>query len=170
MAGGSLKKAGGSSKYNKKEVLKLKEVFDEADKDGSGEVDIGEFTAILKKSSLGGANVSSTMFQALDSDGNKKISFDEYLKVYYSQALKDDIKMMHDWAYPAAVEKKVEVKTLSDEQKEEIKGIFVLYDTDKSGTLSKAELINALTSTGYDDDEVEDMFEDFDEEDRKSVV
>ena len=28
-AGGSLKKAGGSSKYNKKEVLKLKEVFDE---------------------------------------------------------------------------------------------------------------------------------------------
>ena len=68
MAGGSLKKAGGSSKYNKKEVLKLKEVFDEADKDGSGEVDIGEFTAILKKSSLGGANVSSTMFQALDSD------------------------------------------------------------------------------------------------------
>merc|ERR1711998_539292 len=104
-------------------------------------------------SSLGQANVSSTMFQALDSDGNKKISFDEYLKVYYSQALKDDIKMMHDWAYPAAVEKKAEVKTLSDEQKEEIKGIFVLYDTDKSGTLSKSELINALTSTGYDDDE-----------------
>ena len=33
--------------------------YDEADKDGSGEVDIGEFTAILKKSSLGGGAVQA---------------------------------------------------------------------------------------------------------------
>jgi Ca2+-binding EF-hand superfamily protein len=40
--------------------------------------------------------------------------------------------------------------------------IFVLYDTNNNGTLCKKELIEALSATGYDDDEIEEMFEDFD--------
>jgi calmodulin len=40
----------------------------------------------------------------------------------------------------------------------------VLYDANNNGTLCKKELTEALTATGYDDEEVEDMFEDFDED------
>lgn len=66
------------------------------------------------------------------------------------------------WAYPVKEEKKVEVKKLSEDQRAEIKSIFVLYDTNNNGTLCKKELIEALSATGYDDDEIEEMFEDFD--------
>ena len=38
----------GGSKYSKKDVMELKKVFDEYDKDGSGKVTLEEFTASLK--------------------------------------------------------------------------------------------------------------------------
>ena len=68
-----------SKKYNKKEIFSLKAVFDEADADGSGEIDSSELRKALSKSSLSAAAVD--MFKALDKDGNKRIGFDEYLKV-----------------------------------------------------------------------------------------
>ena len=83
-------------------------------------------------------------------------------QVYYRYATTDEIKEMVLWAYPVKEEKKVEVKTLSEEQRAEIKSIFVLYDLNHNGTLSKGELTEALSATGYDDDEIEEMFEDFD--------
>ncbi|EEH56835.1 uncharacterized protein MICPUCDRAFT_57816 [Micromonas pusilla CCMP1545] len=118
---GAMKKT--SSKFNKSEVLKLKEVFDEADKDGSGEIDTAELAQSLQKTNLGEA--AADMFRAIDKDGTKSLDFSEYLK---------------------------------------IKSIFVLYDANNNGTLCKKELTEALTATGYDDEEVEDMFEDFDED------
>ena len=83
-------------------------------------------------------------------------------QVYYRYATTEEIKEMVLWAYPVKEEKKVEVKTLSEEQRAEIKSIFVLYDLNNNGTLSKGELTEALSATGYDDDEIEEMFEDFD--------
>ena len=68
-----------SKKYNKKEIFALKAVFDEADADGSGEIDSSELRKALSKSSLSAAAVD--MFKALDRDGSKRIGFDEYLKV-----------------------------------------------------------------------------------------
>ena len=68
-----------SKKYNKKEIFSLKAVFDEADADGSGEIDSSELRKALSKSSLSAAAVD--MFKALDKDGSKRIGFDEYLKV-----------------------------------------------------------------------------------------
>jgi Ca2+-binding EF-hand superfamily protein len=68
-----------SKKYNKKEIFSLKAVFDEADSDGSGEIDSSELRKALSKSSLSAAAVD--MFKALDKDGSKRIGFDEYLKV-----------------------------------------------------------------------------------------
>lgn len=67
------------AKYNKKEVLKLKEVFDDADKDGSGEIDPHELQDSLKKTNLGAEVVD--MFKSMDRDGSKKIDFSEYLRV-----------------------------------------------------------------------------------------
>ena len=66
-------------KYNKKEIFVLKEVFDDADVDGSGEIDLAELRKALNKTNLG--NAAEDMFKAIDKDGSKKIGFDEYLKV-----------------------------------------------------------------------------------------
>ena len=66
-------------KYNRKDVFSLKAIFDDADVDGSGEIDAGELRKVLNKSNLGDA--ADDFFKAIDKDGNKKIGFDEYLKV-----------------------------------------------------------------------------------------
>jgi Ca2+-binding EF-hand superfamily protein len=37
-----------------------------------------------------------------------------------------------------------------------------LYDLNDNGLLDKKELLEALADTGYDDDEIEEMFEEYD--------
>ena len=76
---GALSKSKTEAKYNKKEVLKLKEVFDDADKDGSGEIEPSELQDSLKKTNLGAEAVD--MFKSMDRDGSKRIDFSEYLRV-----------------------------------------------------------------------------------------
>ena len=66
------------------------------------------------------------------------------------------------WVYPPKEEEVVEQRKLSDAQKAEIKSIFVLYDANNNGLLEKKELFEALTASGYDDDEIEEMFEEYD--------
>ena len=138
------------------------------------------------------------MLQALDKDKDGKIQFDEYLRLYFPSATEVERGIMREWAFPTTDAPPPQVKTLSEEQREEIKasrsilpnhcahrarsstamhehharrrrimpstqGIFVLYDLNGDGVLSRPELIEALTSTGYDEDEVEDMFDEFDQ-------
>ena len=190
-------------KYNKKEIFVLKEVFDDADVDGSGEIDLAELRKALNKTNLG--NAAEDMFKAIDKDGSKKIGFDEYLKVrspvsprpsprrrsphprrrfasqprtpdhslsslrlfrlppqaYYRFATPQEIRDIMLWVYPPKVEKAAEVKRLS-EFCAEIKSIFVLYDSCQQRVLDKKELVEALSATGHDDEEIEDMFEEFD--------
>lgn len=66
-------------KYNKKDVFALKEIFDDADVDRSGEIDAAELRKALNRSNLGDA--ADDFFKAIDKDGSKKIGFDEYLRV-----------------------------------------------------------------------------------------
>jgi hypothetical protein len=64
-------------------VLKLKEVFDDADKDGSGEIEANELQQSLKKTNLGEEAVN--MFKSMDRDGSKKIDFSEYLRAGWGE-------------------------------------------------------------------------------------
>jgi len=160
------KQLGGGSKY-KKEVIDLKIVFESHDKDGSGEVTISEVVESMKGTNLNGQG--ENMFKALDKDKNGKIDFKEYLKSYYPLASGAEMQQMYDWAYPLVERPKTPEKKLSDEQIEEIKGIFILYDQNGDGVLSRSEIVEALTATGYDEDEVEDMFEAYDTDNSNSV-
>lgn len=161
------KQLGGGSKYSKREVLELRTVFEAHDKDGSGEVTISEIVESMKGTNL--ADQGENMFKALDKDKNGKIDFREYLKSYYPLASKEESKQMYDWAYPEVERPKTPEKKLSQEMIDEIKSIFVLYDINGDGNLSRPELIEALTQTGYDEDEVEDMFEEYDTDGSNSV-
>ena len=135
------------------------EIFSAADADGSGEIDSSELRKALSKSSLSAAAVD--MFKALDKDGSKRIGFDEYLKAYYKFASPAEIKELMLWVYPPKEEEAVPEKKLSASQLAEIKSIFVLYDANCNGLLEKKELFEALTASGYDDDEIEEMFEEY---------
>mmetsp|Transcript_35673 Transcript_35673/g.43006 ORF Transcript_35673/g.43006 Transcript_35673/m.43006 type:complete len:180 (-) Transcript_35673:387-926(-) len=161
------KQLGGGSKYSKREVLELKAVFEGHDKDGSGEVTISEIVESMKGTNL--ADQGENMFKALDKDKNGKIDFKEYLKSYYPLASAAEAKQMYDWAYPVVERPKTPEKKMSPEMIEEIKSIFVLYDQNGDGVLSRPELVEALTQTGYDEDEVEDMFEAYDADGSNSV-
>ena len=68
------------------------------------------------------------------------------------------------WVYPPKEEEAVPEKKLSASQLAEIKSIFVLYDANCNGLLEKKELFEALTASGYDDDEIEEMFEEYDQD------
>ena len=83
-------------------------------------------------------------------------------QAYYRKASPREIRDMMLWVYPPKVEKPPEPKRLSEAQKAEIKSIFVLYDLNDNGLLDKKELLEALADTGYDDDEIEEMFEEYD--------
>eukprot|EP00192_Tetraselmis_astigmatica_P015242 CAMPEP_0117684186 /NCGR_PEP_ID=MMETSP0804-20121206/20923_1 /TAXON_ID=1074897 /ORGANISM="Tetraselmis astigmatica, Strain CCMP880" /LENGTH=176 /DNA_ID=CAMNT_0005495077 /DNA_START=65 /DNA_END=595 /DNA_ORIENTATION=- len=147
-----------SSKYKKKEIVELKKVFDGHDADGSGEVSVSELKQHLAKQSIGGRG---DFVKALDKDGDGQITFKEYLMAYYRDATPKDIAVMLEWAKPDEEEVVTEAK-LTPEQIEELKAMFNLYDKNKNGILDKCELVDAMTSAGYDSDEVEDMIEEYD--------
>ena len=158
----------GSSKYSKTEVLKLKAIFDKHDLDGSGEVSVAEIVRSVAGSTL--EKQSQGMFKALDKDQSGRIDFEEYLQVYYPQATPDERAIMYAWCYPEKALPKVVEKKLTPEQIEEITSLFILYDTDKSGTLSRFELVEAMSNSGYDEDEVEDLFELYDTDNSNSIT
>jgi Ca2+-binding EF-hand superfamily protein len=53
-------------------------------------------------------------------------------------------------------------KELSDDQLEEVKQIFFLYDADGSGSIGIAELFEALGSVGLSQDELVELFHKYD--------
>ena len=74
-------------------------------------------------------------------------------------------ELLDAWLYSSEFEEEVvEQRKLSDAQKAEIKSIFVLYDANNNGLLEKKELFEALTASGYDDEEIEEMFEEYDQD------
>lgn len=85
-------------------------------------------------------------------------------QAYYKFASPAEIKELMLWVYPPKEEEVVEQRKLSDAQKAEIKSIFVLYDANNNGLLEKKELFEALTASGYDDEEIEEMFEEYDQD------
>ena len=180
----------GSSKYSKKDVLELKKVFDEYDNDGSGSITLSEFTKTLrdkKKSSAPKPGQKSTLadrqaaagisladlgegvFHEMDADGNGDVSFRELLKLMFKFARPDEIETMLEWVAPEAEPEPEPKAGLTDEQQKEIKSIFKIYDKDKSGTLTVAELVTALEKTGLEKDEIKDMFKNYDTDENATI-
>jgi len=180
----------GSSKYSKKDVLELKKVFDEYDNDGSGSITLSEFTKTLrdkKKSSAPKPGQKSTLadrqaaagisladlgegvFHEMDADGNGDVSFRELLKLMFKFARPDEIETMLEWVAPEAEPEPEPKAGLTDEQQKEIKSIFKIYDKDKSGTITVAELVTALEKTGLEKDEIKDMFKNYDTDENATI-
>ena len=174
-------KAGGSSKYSKRDVFQLKAVFDEYDNDKSGSIALQEFMFVLKKKKtqprpgeksdlatrqaaqgVSILDLSENVFHEMDTDGDGEVTFSELLKLMYKFATEQEIKVMLDWVKPPPEPEPEEKPGLSADGKKQILQIFKMYDKDKNGQLSKKELIVALEKTGLDKEEVTQYFQEFD--------
>lgn len=113
------------------------------------------------------------IFMKLDDDGSGNLSFDEFLKGYYPEQSKADLAAMSQWAYPHKDKSMVtfvgKQSAIDEDQLMEIKNIFLLYDTNGDGVLDRAELTDALTASGYEEEEIDSLFEECDNDGSNAV-
>jgi len=172
-----------TSKYSKKDVMDLKAVFDEYDKDGSGTIVYEEMHGQLKKKADAAApkpgeksslqqrkanvgvsllDVSQGVFEQMDKDKSGDVTFEEMLTVMFQYAKPEEIQLMLSWVAPEPEPEPEPKAELSAAAKSQINGIFKLFDKDKSGTLTFQELKKALEKTGIDPDEIKQYFTEYD--------
>jgi len=173
------------SKYSKKEILILFDLFAEYDQDGGGEISVVEFKTHFKKrtddssrydgksknfaerraarAGLDLAALVEPMFMALDKDQSGSVTFFELIKLLYPLANERDIATFKEWCYPDKPIKKINY-VLGAEQKQELKDMFRIIDKDRSGEITVEELKamfqgSAITGeTGVDGDELNSYF------------
>lgn len=105
---------------------KLKKIFDQIDKDGSGELDVGELRTALEKTKPGETITDlqvSRRINKYDADGNGTLSFPEYEA------------MLKNWETDDAQ---------FEQEAEKMQSVFEAIDLDKSGNIDKNELLAAL--------------------------
>ena len=66
---------------------------------------------------------------------------------------------MLDWVTNKSERPETPPVEITSEQVEEIRNIFLIYDTDGSGYLDYNELIGAMSASGYVEEELEGLFE-----------
>ena len=154
-----------ASRYSKHEVILLRKVFDEYDKDGEGTINLDEMreTLALKKHEqharardgnmhdrqlVKGVHMSDLVehfFRELDKDNSGEITFLEMLRAMYPIATTAELETMQLWVVKeqAIVEDKGPVFT--EEQEREAREVFCLYDTNGDGLLNEKELRDGLS-------------------------
>jgi Ca2+-binding EF-hand superfamily protein len=152
--------------FRKSEVLKLKEIFDSHDKDGGGDVCCTELLADTStsfsktcESSNMKLEYAKSVFAQLDVNGDSRITFQEYLTHCYPRATMLERSQMLDWVTNKSERPETPPVEITSEQVEEIRNIFLIYDTDGSGYLDYNELIGAMSASGYVEEELEGLFE-----------
>jgi Ca2+-binding EF-hand superfamily protein len=142
--------------FSKAEVMILRTIFNEIDKDMGGAVSSTEFLAHAEASDHG-AQFSGDMFISMDRDGDGEMTFKELINGVYPHATRSEVQTMAEWKLQAdrveranapeaiAARKKL-AKGLSMEDKEQVKELFYLYDLDGDGVLTFDEIKGLLHS------------------------
>ena len=159
----------GASKYAKADVLLLKKVFDDYDKDGGGSIEIVELKQSLRQQKLDQqrrarlgsqhdrkqttgvhlVDLVESLFHEMDRDHSGYVSFSEMLQTMYPLATTEELKRMLSWAPPkveGAKAKAAEKKSLTPEKEREAREIFDSYDQNGDGMLDYDELREAMAS------------------------
>ena len=134
--------------YSKKDILALKAVFDTYDTSGDGGISMTEMQAFLKQFNQGHmTNMAKDMFSAMDAK-DSVVDFRQILKVYYPNITVEHLDICCAWVAPKDNKVVEVVRKLSEDDLEEIKHIFILYDKNTDGSLSIPELKDALRLRG----------------------
>lgn len=146
-------------KYNKREVLIFRDLFERLDRDGDGAVTMWEFNQELSKDPYAAEHLGG-MFDALDHDDDGLVTIKEIICEMYPKATPRELQVMYEWVKPKSTThahaKRIQ---LTPEQEKEMMLVFDDYDNDHSGVLSVKELIAALTANrAFTKEEVKDYF------------
>jgi len=170
-------------RYAKRDVVLLKEIFDQYDTDGGGSIGVVEMKAALKRQKeakeaklrvSGGQEPAKKGVELMDvidnvfshlGRGTDSLSFHDLLKAMFPLSTEEQLRQMENWVKPEEERAKAIAETtqLSETAIEEMRDIFNLYDSDRSGSLSVRELVAALEDTGMLKAEIEELFEGADE-------
>eukprot|EP01116_Phalansterium_solitarium_P017571 TRINITY_DN4366_c0_g1_i1.p1 TRINITY_DN4366_c0_g1~~TRINITY_DN4366_c0_g1_i1.p1 ORF type:complete len:328 (-),score=18.67 TRINITY_DN4366_c0_g1_i1:55-1038(-) len=141
-------------KYEAKEVLLLKDIFNDMDRDGSGEVSYEEFQEVMERrqrdpiEEIVNPGASRPMpsqfilafFNVVDSKRRGVITFKQLLRMKYPLANARDMKEMMDLCYPPVVQKKKAEHVLTAQEYQQLEDLFYMYDSDRSGHITFEEL------------------------------
>merc|ERR1712098_652398 len=119
------------------EITEIKEAFDMFDKDSSGSIEPKELLEAMKKLGFDHDNeIVMQMIGDLDKDKSGEIEFDEFLDM-------------------------MSAKVPSDPTREDIAKVFPLFDKDKTGTISMANLKQIVRELGetMSEDDVAELIE-----------
>ena len=179
-----------ASKYSRREVMILFELFSEYDVDGGGFISVAELRAHFLKLAASKTNYDGRtksfadrraarahidmaalvepMFEAIDVDNDGTVTFFELLRVIYPRANEEDFATFKEWVYPPKPYVAPIEYVLSADQKAELKEMFRVIDIDRSGELTVIELkkmFRGSAVTGETGIEMEDLQKFFDEAD-----
>jgi len=181
----------GSTKYSRKDVMQLKAIFDQYDKDGSGFISQAEFSEALQKNkkhvragekpthadlqAASGPSIldmTESAFGELDRDGDGSVSIQELIKLMFPYAQGSEMDTMLEWVKPPPVPEPEPKPTLSKDAVDAIKALFKLHDKDKSKSISQKEFLAAFGDgrLGVSNDELKGMFKDFDIDEDKGLT
>eukprot|EP01065_Artemidia_motanka_P025178 TRINITY_DN300_c12_g1_i1.p1 TRINITY_DN300_c12_g1~~TRINITY_DN300_c12_g1_i1.p1 ORF type:complete len:393 (+),score=146.84 TRINITY_DN300_c12_g1_i1:57-1181(+) len=135
------------------QFFEMKATYDELDVDRSGSVSVKELHALSQKKQLAGDAKhidllhQAAIFEQLDRNGDGEVTLTEYIMAAFPGICREDlmhcIDCFSEFSYPEYVPS----PELSTEQIEEISAIFGLYDKNKDGKLTLAELKAGLNAS-----------------------
>jgi Ca2+-binding EF-hand superfamily protein len=155
--------------YTKEHIMHMREKFKNMDQDESGSIDLDEFLEAQNASHI--SDHMASMFHAMDIDGDGNVSLREMCSVVFHKAppreLKDIVAFLSMKKTPRL---EVEViNPITQEEVEELRQIFDLYDEDGGGFLDRMEIYKALgvvsgysAQTGLSLKELDDMIDEAD--------
>ena len=157
----------------RKEVLLLKRIFDEFDRDRDGRVSQSELASALKRfrdqtrprgqsykspAEQSAEGIALLAFQVMDSDQDGAVSFDELLRLCLPEASEQDVQRCLALVAPRKSNGPPEVPEVAGA---EISALFGIYDTDRSNSICVAEL-EAAGACGLDQRELQNLVEEHD--------
>jgi len=173
-----------SAKYPKTDVLALKAIFDEYDRDGDGALGRDELSAALRRRKVEAQRWSASknkqerqamagiflydfadsLFDSIDANDDALVQFSEVLRIVYPRATPRELQTMNAWANPAKTEKQLRHEQAEQEDKERLEmlhAMFAAYDRDGDGKVSITEFRMAMLDH-ENWDEVDEMFDQYD--------
>jgi Ca2+-binding EF-hand superfamily protein len=148
----------------------LKEYFDDIDQDKDGQITLPELSVLLKEWTFATDAEIETLFNELDQNGDKKISFQEFVhglqwmqKSMWLQS--QEPAQEHSPSLPPKSEQSQKkrpdslkrsasianfLNSLKEEQIKEIRELFKLCDTDGDGVITKEELSKLMADLGVE--------------------